>query len=75
MFLCETSIHCDICGREYNSVGKRMSDCICKARFRSYQKKAGWITIYGKYDVCKNCLLHYGKKEIYRMMKERENDG
>lgn len=71
MFYCETHFYCDICGKGFKTSGKRMADCSSKAQFRFIQKKEGWRTVYGKYDVCKDCMQHYGTKEIRRMLKNR----
>ena len=71
MFQCETRLSCDVCGKTYRSFGRRMADCVCKKRFRIYQKREGWITVYAKYDICEGCLQHYGIKEVRRMIREK----
>lgn len=72
MFHCTTKLNCDICRQGFETYGTRMSDCISKQRFRNLQRKNGWKTIYGKYDICPDCLKHYGIKLIRNKIKERE---
>lgn len=37
--------------------------------------KEGWKTVYGKYDICPNCVKRYGMKYIRNKFRERENNG
>lgn len=74
MFVCTTELICDFCGKYYSSTGNKMADCISKQRFRDCQHKKGWKTIYSKYDVCPDCVRHYGMKYIRKASKERESD-
>lgn len=74
MFVCTTELICDICGDYFISKGEKMADCISKQRFRDYQHKKGWKTVYGKYDVCPDCVRHYGMKYIRKVFKECESD-
>lgn len=75
MFRCTTRFNCDICGTGYISTCERMSDCIGKERFRYIYRSKGWKTVYGKYDICPDCVKHYGMKYIRNKFKERENNG
>ncbi len=74
MFRCKTTISCDICGDTFLTKGNRMSDCMSKMTFERSMKRDGWRVIYGKYHICKNCFEHYGKKYIYSLFKEREQE-
>lgn len=73
MFSCTTEFYCDICGRGFRSQGNRMSDCTSKDWFRVLHRKDGWKTVYGKYDVCSDCVKRYGMKYIRNKFKECEN--
>lgn len=75
MFSCTTKFSCDICGTTFVSTGNRMCDCISKDWFRIRQKRDGWKTVYGKYDVCAACIKHYGMKYIRNRFKENKNNG
>lgn len=75
MFSCTTEFICDVCGTGFRSQSNRMSECMSKAWFRMLYGKEGWKTVYGKYDICPNCVKHYGMKYIRNKFRERENNG
>ena len=70
MFECETTIKCDNCGQGYSSYGERMSDCMSRQRFEMRLKNEGWIKIRKRYNICGECLLHYGKKYLHEKFRE-----
>ena len=72
MFKCTTEFACDICGTKIRSSGTRMTDCSSKHWFRYVFGEKGWKTIYGKYDVCPECVQRCGMKYIRKILKERE---
>lgn len=75
MFNCETSFYCDICGKGTGIKSDKMPNCPSHLRYQHLYKERGWKVVYGKYDVCKDCILHYGIKEIRRILKERMDNG
>lgn len=72
MFECKTYLSCDICGYSYSSTGRTKDRAANRDSFRRSLKENGWKTIYGKYDVCKDCVEHYGIKECRRIFKREE---
>lgn len=70
MFNCRTELSCDFCGKTYSSEGSRMSDCTSKLWFRKILCEKGWKTMFGAYDVCPDCVAHYGLKHIRKMLIE-----
>lgn len=74
MFYCKTVFCCDICGDGRVTQGARMSDCASKDFNRYMRKKEGWKVFYGKYDVCKKCIDHYGLREVRTMMRKKRDD-
>lgn len=75
MFNCSTEFTCDMCGTSLHSHGKRMSECMNKAWFRKLYRERGWRTVYSKYDICPDCVKHYGMKYIRKKIKEEANNG
>lgn len=74
MFSCTIEFICDICGKGFKSHGERISDCISKCRFRKKLREDGWRTVFGKYDVCYDCITNFGIKSIRNKIKESEQE-
>lgn len=71
MFNCRTEFSCDICGHMYSSENHKMTHCISKEWYRHMLHEKGWKTIYGAYDVCRECVEHYGLKHVRKMLIEK----
>ena len=74
MFNCTVVFSCDICGYGIKYFARRKTDTPSHAWARYVFKEKGWRVVYGKYDVCDECISYYGLKKIRNILYQRKKD-
>lgn len=73
MFEVEVTVKCDNCGFGQPSYGESIKDCLSRRALEKMLENEGWIKIRKKYNICGECLSHYGKKYLHEKFRENDN--